>query len=201
MTVHIIHTSGTKVNVLGQFYLQFSELLQNKKRECSPRTSRGTALPFVLFRSVEKQTFFPAHSRLQGGMGNHKGLLMKSRYRRKNCRFSTLIRTVFGSLGEVTGADNDFGLRTLLALVGAGPAERIILPSAVAAQEETPLHPPFFAATHKSPCSGTPRSERFPSGVGCLAHSFFAASSRSRMEDFPWDSSRRPLLITPSIIP
>ena len=108
-------------------------------------------------------------------------MLLKSQYRGTNCRFSTLIRTVFGSLGEVTGADNDFGLRTLLALVGAGPAERIILPSAVTAQEETPLHPPFFAAAHKSSCSGTSRPGCFPSGDFCLEHSFFAASSRSRI--------------------
>ena len=156
---------------------------------------------FCCFRSVEKQTFFPAHSRLQGRMGNHKGLLMKSRYRGKNCRFSPLIRTVFGSLGEVTGADNDFRLRTLFAATGAGLAERIILPSAVAAQEECPLQTPFFTAAHKSPCSGTSRPGRFSSGCFCWAISFVAASSRSRIEVLPWGSSRRPLLITPSIIP
>ena len=166
-----------------------------------PSDEPGTALPLVLFRSVEKQAFFPAHSRLQGGMGNQKGLLMKSRYRRKNCRFSTLICTVFGSLGEVTRADNDFRLGTLLTRMGAGLTELIVLPSAVTAQEESPLQTPFFTAAHKSPCSGTSRPGCFPSGDFCLEHSFFAASSRSRMEDFPWDSSRRPLLITPSIIP
>jgi len=134
-------------------------------------------------------------------MGNHKGLVVKSRYRGKNFRFSTLIRTVFRSFGEVTGTDNHFCLGTLLAITDAGLAERIVLPPAVAAQEESPLQPPFFTAAHKSPCSGTSRPGCFPSGDFCLEHSFFAASSRSRMEDFPWDSSRRPLLITPSIIP
>ena len=156
---------------------------------------------FCCFRSVKKRASFPAHSRLQGGVGNHTGLLVKIQYRGTNCGFSTLIRTVFRSFGEVTGTDNHFCLGTLLAITDAGLAERIVLPPAVAAQEESPLQSPFFTAAHKSPCSGTSRPGCFPSGDFCLEHSFFAASSRSRMEDFPWDSSRRPLLITPSIIP
>lgn len=163
--------------------------------------NRGTALPLILFRSVEKRAFFPAQSRLQGRMGNHKGLLMKSRYRGRNSRLSTLIHTAFRAFGEVTGTDNHFCLRTLLAATGAGLTERIILPSAVAAQEECPLQTPFFTAAHKSPCSGTSRPGRFSSGCFCWAISFFAASSRSRIEVLPWGSSRRPLLITPSIIP
>ena len=156
---------------------------------------------FVLFRSVEKRTIFPAQSRLQGRIGNHKGLVVKSRYRGKNSRFSPLIHTAFRAFGEVTGTDNHFCMRTLLAATGAGLAERIILPSAVTAQEEAPLQPPFFAAAHISHCSGTSRPGRFPSGCFCWATSFFAASSRSRIEVLPWGSSRRPLLITPSIIP
>ena len=156
---------------------------------------------FCCFRSVEKRTFFPAHSHLQGGMGNHKGLVVKSRYRGKNSRFSTLIHTAFRSFGNVTGTDNHFGLRTLFAATGAGLTERIILTPAVTAQEEAPLQPPFFAAAHISPCSGTSRPGRFPSGCFCWAISFFAASSRSRMDVLPTGSSRRPLLITPSIIP
>lgn len=166
-----------------------------------PSDEPGNCTPAYFIQKCGKTNIFPSTFSFTGGMGNHKGLLLKSRYRGKNRRFSTLIRTVFRSFGEVTGADNDFRLGTLLALVGAGPAERIILPSAVTTQEEPPLQPPFFAAAHKSPCSGTSRPGCFPSGDFCLEHSFFAASSRSRMEDFPWDSSRRPLLITPSIIP
>ena len=156
---------------------------------------------FCCFRSVEKRAFFHAQSRLQGRIGNHKGLVVKSRYRGKNSRFSTLIHTAFSAFGEVTGTDNHFCMRTLLAATGAGLAERIILPPAVAAQEECPLQTPFFTAAHKLPCSGASRPGCFPSGDFCLEHSFFAASSRSRMEDLPWGSSRRPLLITPSIIP
>jgi len=156
---------------------------------------------FYCFRSVEKRAFFPAHSRLQGGMGNHKGLLIKSRYRGKNVGFSTLIFAVYRAFGEVTGTDNHFRPRTLLALMDAGLAELIILPSAITAQEERPFQTPFLASAHSSPCSGTSRPERFPSGAFCWAISFFAASSRSRIEVLPWGSSRRPLLITPSIIP
>ena len=156
---------------------------------------------FLLFRSAEKRTHFPAQSQLQGRIGNHKGLVVKSRYRGRNSRFSTLIHTAFRAFGEVTGADNHFCLRTLLAATGTRLAERIVLPSAVAAQEEFPLQTPFFTVAHKPPCSGTSRPERFPSGCFCRAISFFAASSRSRMEVLPTGSSRRPLLITPSIIP
>ena len=156
---------------------------------------------FCCIRSVEKRTIFPAQSQLQGRIGNHKGLVVKSRYGGKNRRFSTLIRTVFRSFGDISGTDNHFCLRTLFAATGAGLAERIVLPSAVAAQEEFPLQTPFFTAAHKSPCSGTSRPGCFPSGDFCLEHSFFAASSRSRMDVLPTDSSRRPLLITPSIIP
>ena len=156
---------------------------------------------FLLFRSAEKRTHFPAQSRLQGRMGNHKGLVVKSRYRGRNSRFSTLIHTAFRAFGAVTGTDNHFCLRTLLTRMGAGLAERIVLPPAVATQEEAPLQPPFFAAAHISPCSGTSRPGRFPSGCFCWEISFFAASSRSRMDVLPMGSSRRPLLITPSIIP
>ena len=166
-----------------------------------PSDEPGNCTPAYFIQKCGTTNIFPAHSRLQSWMGNHKGLLTKSQYRGKNSRFSTLIRTVFRSLGEITGTGNHFCLRTLLAITGTGLTELIVLPSAVTAQEETPLHPPFFAAAHKSSCSGTSRPGCFPSGDFCLEHSFFAASSRSRMEDFPWDSSRRPLLITPSIIP
>ena len=166
-----------------------------------PSDEPGNCTPAYFIQKCGKTNIFPSTFSFTGGMGNHKGLIVKSRYRRKNFRFSTLIRTVFRSFGEVTGTDNHFCLGTLLAITDAGLAERIVLPSAIISQEESPLQPPFFTAAHKSPCSGTSRPGCFPSGDFCLEHSFFAASSRSRMEDFPWDSSRRPLLITPSIIP
>ncbi len=156
---------------------------------------------FCCFKSVEKRVYFLAQSRLHGGMGNHKGLLMKSRYRGKNVGFSTLIFTIHRAFGEVTGTDNHFRSGTLLTLMDTGLAELIILPSAVTAQEERPFKTPLLASAHSSPCSGTSRPERFSSGGFCWAISFFAASSRSRIEVLPWGSSRRPLLITPSIIP
>ena len=134
------------------------------------------------------------------GMINPKGLPVKSRYRGKNGDFSTLILTVYRAFGTVTGTSDNLCPETLLAVVDAGLTELIILPSAVAAQEERPFQTPLLASAHRSPCSGTSRPGRFPSGGFCWAISFFAASSRSRMEGLPWGSSRRPLLITPSII-
>lgn len=156
---------------------------------------------FCCFRSVEKRAYFPARSQLQGGMGNRKGLIIKNRYRGKNSGFSTLIFTMYRAFGEVTGADNHFRSGALFTRMDTGFAELIILPSAVTAQEKRPFQTPFLASAHRSPCSGTSRPGRFPSGGFCWTSSFFAASSRSRMECFPWGSSRRPLLITPSIIP
>ena len=172
-----------------------------QKAGAQPSDEPGNCTPAFAVSEVWKNKPFPCTFSFTGGMGNHKGLLMKSQYRGKNSRFSTLIRTVFRSFGEITGTGNHFCLRTLLAITGTGLTELIVLPSAVTAQEEPPLQSPFFAAAHKSSCSGTSLPGCFPSGDFCLEHSFFAASSRSRMEDFPWDSSRRPLLITPSIIP
>ena len=134
------------------------------------------------------------------GMINHKGLPVKSRYRGKNGDFLTLILTVYRAFGTVTGTSNNFCPVTLLAVMGTGLTELIMLSSAVASQEKRPFEMPLLASAHRSPCSGTSRPGRFPSGGFCWAISFFAASSRSRMEGLPWGSSRRPLLITPSII-
>lgn len=134
-------------------------------------------------------------------MINHKGLLLKRSYRGRKQGFSTLILTVYRAFGTVMGTGNDFCPKTLLAVVSAGFAELIILPSAVAAQEECPFQTPFLTPAHREPCSGVPFSGCFASGAFRPAHSFFAASNRSRMEVLPWGSSRRPLLITPSIIP
>jgi len=69
-------------------------------------------------------------------MINHKGLPLKRAYRGRKQRFSTLILTVYRPLGTVTGTGNHLCPETLLAVVGAGFTELIILPSAVASQEE-----------------------------------------------------------------
>ena len=206
-TVEYKHASSAQVRHIlyaGRFYdYQRIESPKVNKKCGSAALGQSGELHsrFLLFRSVEKRTIFPAQSRLQGRIGNHKGLVVKSRYRGRNSRFSTLIHTAFSAFGEVTGTDNHFCLRTLLTRMGAGPAERIILTSAVTAQEERPFQMPLLASAHRSPCSGTSRPGRFPSGCFCWAISFFAASSRSRMDVLPKGSSRRPLLITPSIIP
>ena len=134
-------------------------------------------------------------------MINHKGLLLKRSYRGRKQGFSTLIFTGYRPLGTVTGTDNNLCPETLLADVGAGLTELIILPSAVASQEERPFQPPFLASAHRVPCSGAPFSGCFVSGVFRPAHSFLAASSFARIEGLPWGSSLRPLLISPSIIP
>lgn len=163
--------------------------------------NRGTALPLLLWESVRKPTFIPAFYKERGGMINHKGLLPKRAYRGRKQRFSTLIFTVYRPLGTVTGTGNHFYPETLLAVVGAGLTELVVLPPAIASQEERPFQTPFLTSAHREPCSGAPFSGCFASGAFRPAHSFFAASSRSRMEGLPWGSSRRPLLITPSIIP
>ena len=134
-------------------------------------------------------------------MINHKGLLLKRSYRGRKQRFSTLILTVYRPLGTVMGTGNHLCPETLFAVIDAGLTELVILPPAVASQEERPFQMPFLTSAHREPCSGAPFSGCFASGAFRPAHSFFAASSRSRMEGLPWGSSRRPLLITPSIIP
>ena len=134
-------------------------------------------------------------------MINHKGLLLKRSYRGRKQRFSTLILTVYRPLGTVMGTGNHLYPETLLAVVGTGLAELVILPSAVASQEERPFQPPFLASAHRAPCSGAPFSGCFASGAFRPAHSFLAASSFAMIEGLPCGSSLRPLLITPSIIP
>ena len=140
---------------------------------------------FYCFRCVEKRAYFPAQPRLQGGMGNHKGQLTKSQYRGKNVGLLTLIFTIYRAFGVVTGTYNHFRPGTLFTRMDAGLAELIILPSAITAQEERPFQMPLLASAHSSPCSGTSRPERFPSGVFCWAISFFASSNRSRIEVLP----------------
>ena len=135
------------------------------------------------------------------GMINHKGLLLKSRYRGKKAVFSTIFTTFFCPPGKVSGTGNQIRPETLLAGMGAGLADPVMLPFAIAAQEKAPVPAPLLTSAHGSLRSGVSRPGRFPSGGFCWAHSFLAASSHSRMEDLPWGSSLRPLLITPFIIP
>ena len=156
---------------------------------------------FVFMGSVRNRTSFPSYRQEHSRKGNHKGSLWKSRYRRLFCRFSTLISAVFGAFGEITGTGNQNHPETLLALMGAAKTDLVILPPSVFSQEEGPFQTPFLAAAHRSPCSGASRPGRFTSGGLRSAHSRFASSNRSRMEGFATASSRRPLLITPSIMP
>lgn len=135
------------------------------------------------------------------GMINHKGLLQKSRYRGKKGVFSTVFITLFCTPGKIPGTENQIRPETLLTAMGAGLTDPVVLPLAIATKEKAPIPTPLLTSAHGSLRSGVSRPVRFPSDGFCWAHSFFAASSRSRIEVFPWGSSRRPLLITPSIIP
>lgn len=161
---------------------------------------RGTVLP-LLFIWGGKLKIFVSVCPVMCGMINHKRLVQKSRYRGTRAGVSTLIATLFCTLGMISGTGKQIRPETLLAGMGAGLTDPVILPFAIAAQEEAPVPTPLLASAHGSLRSGVSRPVRFPSDGFCWAHSFFAASSRSRIEVFPWGSSRRPLLITPSIIP
>lgn len=99
--------------------------------------NRGTALPLLLWESVRKPTFIPAFYEERGNMINHKGLLPKRAYRGRKQRFSTLIFTVYRPLGTVMRTGNHFCPETLLAVVGVGLTELIVLPSAVASQNKS----------------------------------------------------------------
>lgn len=52
--------------------------------------NRGTALPLILFRSVEKRTFFPAHSRLQVGWEIIRDYLQKANTEERTADFQLL---------------------------------------------------------------------------------------------------------------
>ena len=133
-------------------------------------------------------------------MINHKGLHIKSRYKGKKTVFSTVFTTFFCPPGKIPGTGNQLCPETLLAGMGTGLTDPVILPFSITAQEKDPVPAPLLTSAHGSLRSGVSRPVRFPSDGFCWAHSFFAASNRSRMEGFPKGSSRRPLLITPSII-
>lgn len=179
----------------------FLSIQSNKnKREHNPWTNRKAVFPLLLWKSVRKLTFIPAFSEERDGMINHKVLLLKRSYRGRKQGYSTLILTVYRAFGTVTGTADYFRPETLLAVMDTAFAQRIVIPPAIAIKEERPFQTPLLASAHRLPCSGTSRPGRFSSGGFCWASSFFAASSRSRIEVFSWGSSRRPLLITPSII-
>lgn len=156
---------------------------------------------FVFMGSVRNRTFFPLYRQGHSHKGNHNGSLWKSRYRQSFCRFSTLIPAVFGAFRKISGTGNQNRPETLFAVMDAAKTDLVILPPAVFPQEEGPFQTPFPAPAHSSPCSGASRPRRFTSGGLRSAHSRLASSSRSRMEGFAAASSRRPLLITPSIMP
>ena len=86
-------------------------------------------------------------------MGKHKGRPLKSRHREFYAPFSTLIRTVFGAFGTVTGAGHQHRPETLLAVMDTVLADLVILPPAILTQEEGPFQPPLLAPAHRS-CSG-----------------------------------------------
>ena len=155
---------------------------------------------FVFIGSVRNRTFFPSYWQGHSRKGNHKGSRWKNRYMKLFCRFCTIIIAVFGAFGMVMGTSNHSYPETLLAVMGAAKTDLVILPSTVFPQEEGPFQTPFLAPAHRSPYSGVSRPGRFTSGGLRSAHSRFASSSRSRIEGFATASSRRPLLITPSIM-
>lgn len=75
-------------------------------------------------------------------MGKHKDRPLKSRHRGFYAPFSTLIHTVFGAFGEVTGAGHQHRPETLLAVVDAAAAERVVRLASPVIQEKRPFQ--FF---------------------------------------------------------
>ena len=100
-------------------------------------------------------------------MINHKGLLLKSRYRGTKAGFSTLIATLLGTPGKVTGTSNQTGPETLLATMGTGLTDPVVLPLTIASQKKVPIPAPLLTPAHGSLRSGVSRPERFPSGGFC----------------------------------
>ena len=162
--------------------------------------NREAALPFCVYKSVDFDLCMTSTGEENLRKGKHIAYLPKSRYRRLFDHFCTPTTTLFRSLRSVTGTGYQDHPETLLAVVGTATANLVVLPSTVLSQEEGPLLTPFLAPAHRLPCSGVPRPSRAFSGVGLSAHSRFASARRSRMEGFSFTSSRRPLLICPSII-
>lgn len=126
---------------------------QKKKRERSQRIHRRPCSRFCYGKVLKTAAFLSQSSREKAGWENHKGMTGKCRHRRLFCLFPTLIPAFFQALGLKLRTLYHSCPKTLLATVGTAHAEAVVLPSAVLAQEESPLHPPFFAAAHRSPCS------------------------------------------------
>lgn len=101
------------------------------------------------------------------GMINHKGLVLKSRYRGKKAEFSTFIATLFCPPGKIPGTGNQIRPETLLTGMGTGLTEAVILPFSIAAQEKAPIPTPLLTPAHGSLRSGVSRPVRFPSGGFC----------------------------------
>ena len=101
------------------------------------------------------------------GMINHKGLVLKSQYRGRKAEFSTVFTTFFCPPGKIPGTGNQIRPETLLAGMGAGLTDPVILPFAIAAQEDTPIPAPLLTPAHDSLRSGVSRPVRFPSGGFC----------------------------------
>ena len=80
------------------------------------------------------------------------------------------------------GTGDEDSPEALLAGVGAALADLVVLAAAVLPQEESPFQPPLLAPAHRS-CSGGFFWWALSGGLRS-PHSFFAASSRSRMEGF-----------------
>lgn len=72
-------------------------------------------------------------------MGKHKDRPLKSRHRGFYAPFSTLIHTVFGAFGEVTGAGHQHRPETLLAVVDTFSAEGVKGDAATVVEKERPF--------------------------------------------------------------
>lgn len=91
------------------------------------------------------------------GMINNKGLVLKSRYRGRKADFSTVFATLFCPSGKIPRTGNQIRLVTLLAGMDASFTDPVMLPFAIAAQEEAPVPTPLLASAHGSLRSGVSR--------------------------------------------
>ena len=101
-------------------------------------------------------------------------------------------KSAFLALGGVTRTFHHYSFETLLAVASAFFTQRVVLSSAVRADEHIPLGLPVLTSAHKSltALSG--------SALGC---SDFEAFSLSIIDGLSAFSSFLPLLMIPSIIP
>ena len=165
---------------------------------------------FCVMESVGKPSIRLSFQRRGRCMGNHKGGSRKSRHRGFIHLFLPLIAALLGTDRAVMRTGDKLRLKTLLAAMNTSLADWVILPPAVLSQEEGPFQFPFLASAHSSPRSGGFFCGTAFSGALRPAHSRLASSSRSMIEGFfsgaaslafSTSSPRRPLLITPSIMP